>query len=473
MTDARIELRPRSRVRWPLALVAGVVALGWAAWSWRADEPDERSELERTIDEVVEREMREQGIAGVSIGVSRGLRIIRARGYGFADLENGVEADAETVYQVGSITKQFTAAAVLAAAEEGTIDLRAPITRYLAEFGAFSDVTVEHLLSHTGGVKNYTTFASWWGGLALEVTPRSLTDFFRDAPLDFPPGTRFAYSNSGYVLLGLMLESVSGLRFGGLLNERLFTTHRLDRTAFCDDRLLVPNRARGYRSTAVGFEHAAYVSMSQAYAAGGVCSSAMDLLRWSRALHHGAVVDERSYREMTTARTLPDGTRIEYGYGLAIGYVQGHHRFTHVGGMLGFAGQLSYYDEEDLAIAVLANTEGANAARIEREIARIVLGLDTDRTLDLPLSPVALQRYVGTYDLGLTSVDVVAEEGRLVVDVTLRGAEGRYVLLHQGDHRFRARDDAEIELLFTVADGRATEAEVVRRGMTARAVRVE
>jgi CubicO group peptidase (beta-lactamase class C family) len=465
----------REKPSWTRRIVVFAVLAGavWAGVRFLGPDPAERDALATAIDGIVEEAMRDGPISGVSVGVARGARVVYARGYGYADLENQLPATPETVYRVGSITKQFTAAAIMQQVEQGTIRLDAPASEYLPEHPVLSRVTVEQLLNHTSGVRNYTTLAGWWQSLALETDPVRLTESFLGLPFDFAPGRRFAYSNSGYVLLGRILEEVTGRPYGGYLNEFVFVPNRLSATAYCDDRMLVPNRAAGYQAVDDGFVHAPYVSMSQAYSAGGVCSSVTDLLTWYRALTRNAVVSGDSYRRMSTPGTLIDGSQIEYGYGLAVSYLEGHHRVNHLGGMLGFTGQISHYGAEDLTVVVLTNTEGANASEIESDVARVLLGLGDRTVVDIPLSAPELQAYTGRYDLGLAQVDVRTAEGRLVVDVNVPGLEGSYVLLNQGGHDFEAQDDTEVTLTFEIgADDRAAGFVLVRRGLTMHAERV-
>jgi hypothetical protein len=168
----------------------------------------------------------------------------------------------------------------------------------------------------------------------------------------------------------------------------------------------------------------------------------------------------------------PDGEPTEYGYGFAVSYLDGHHRVTHVGGMLGFSGQIAHYDDDEVTIAVLTNTEGANAARIESDIARIVLGLGEQSTKDILLAPEELERYTGTYDLGLTTVDISESGGRLEVRVDAPGLEGRYLLLHQGAHSFQARSDPQLEIRFSPDDDPAGSFVLVRHGITLRGRRI-
>ena len=245
----------------------------WAGARVFLPDADERDALARAIDDIVETAMEEGPISGVSVAVARGLRVVHSQGYGYADVENERHATPETIYRVGSITKQFTAAAVMQLVDDGRIDLDASVTEYLPDFTAYSGVTVQQLLNHTSGIKNYTSLEDWWAALGVEMTPRRLTEFFLGWPSDFEPGSRFSYTNSGYVLLGMVLEEATGRPYGGLLNERIFVANRLTATAYCDDRRLVPNLAHGYELFDGELRHAQYLSSSQVYAAGAICSS--------------------------------------------------------------------------------------------------------------------------------------------------------------------------------------------------------
>lgn len=450
------------------------VGVVFAAGIWAVGRGGETREgLPGAIDAIVDSAMQARPTAGVSLAVARGGRVIYEQGYGFADLENRIPATASTVYRVGSITKQFTAAAVMRLVDEGRIRLDAPVTEYIPDYPTRGNaVTVASLLNHTSGIRNFTTMQRWWETMALEMPPARLMTVFRDEPFDFPSGTRFSYTNSGYTLLGIIIERVTGRPYGSWLHEFLFAPLELPHTSYCDDDLLVPNRARGYKYDGDHFINAAYVSMSQAYAAGAVCSSALDLIRWSHALASGSVVSRDAYRQMSTAGTLSDGTQVEYGYGLAVSFLEGHRRVNHVGGTLGFSGQYSHYTDDDVTIVVLSNTEGFNAAHVEAEIARLILGVRDAEVKDLLLAPAELRAYVGEYDLGIARVTVSAENGRLVADAPVRGEEARYRLLYQGEQRFQAEDDPQVSVTFTLADGVAVEFVLVRYGITMRGRRV-
>jgi CubicO group peptidase (beta-lactamase class C family) len=466
-------MRRRSRpgTRLYLTTVSCVAALLIVVYLWH--DTSARTETSHAIDAIVESAMKEGGITGASVGVMQSGHVIHSRGYGLRDVENELPATANTVYAIGSITKQFTAAAILRLVEQGEIGLEDPITNYIPGYPNGDEITVRSLLNHTSGIPNYTMIEDWWKTMTVEMQPEEVIRIFRDEPLDFTPGTRFSYSNSGYFLLGYIVEQVTGERFGGYLNEAFFQPLDLESTRYCDNSVLIPDRARGYKRRGGSLVNAAYVSTSQAYAAGAVCSNVSDLLRWLRALSGGIAVEAESYERMSSPGHLVDGTPIEYGYGLAVSHLDGHRRVTHVGGTLGFASFISFYEDDSLAIVVLTNTEDAQAANIESDIARLLFGLEKERIDDILLTPPEMASYTGTYDLGPTRVTVLAgSEGRLEVEVPLPGLEGQYVLLYQGDDRFLAASDSEISVGFEVTNGTADGFTLVRKGITMHAMMV-
>jgi CubicO group peptidase (beta-lactamase class C family) len=448
-------------------LAVGVAALMFARGS------AEREATSALVDDIVGRWMRDGSIAGLAVGVRRGARTVHAEGYGNADVENDLPANAETIFHVGSIAKQFTAAAVLQLVDAGALALADPIAEHLP-FGPdyAPGVTVHSLLNHTSGVKNYTTLERWWRTIGVEMTPEGVVALFKDEPADFLPGERFSYSNSGYFLLGMIVERVSGQQYGGYLNEHFSVPLDLPSTRYCDDRTLVPNRARGYQWADGEFSNAPYLSMSQAFAAGGICSNVVDLLRWNQLLSAGAVLGPGSYEQMSTPDTLNDGTAIEYGYGLAVGYRDGRRWLSHVGATLGFASFVAEYPDDELGIVVLSNTERAPVAAIEAEIARAILGMERPELRNVPLAPEELALYAGRYDMALAEVTIVPDDGQLVAEIVVPGLAGRHTLVHRGTGEFYLEDDAETSARFDVVDGVAEGFVLVHQGITMRGIRV-
>lgn len=316
-------------------------------------------------------------VAALSIGVKRGGDLLLTKGYGLADIENGVSATAETVYRIGSITKQFTAAAVMQLVEAGQIDIDASMTEYLPDYpAAGQDVTIRHLLTHTSGIKSYTGLASWAPKKTLDLSDEELVDLFKDEPVDFAPGERFLYNNSGFYLLGMIIEAVSGESYRDYLDAHVFGPLGMSRSLYCDERPIVPGRAEGYEQDGGELVNAEYLSMNQPGAAGALCSTVPDLLLWTSALRSGRVVSGASYGQMTISGTLNSGDDTGYGFGLGVGDLGGNSSVAHGGGINGFSTMMAHYMESDLDIVVLSNTASEDAGRVAQTIARWALGLE-------------------------------------------------------------------------------------------------
>ncbi len=326
------------------------------------------------IDALAARALENPGAAGLSIAVSRGDKVILSKGYGKADLENGVAATDASVFRIASVTKQFTAAAILRLAEQGKIQLDDDFTKYVDYPTHGKTVTIRHLLTHTSGIKNYTDVPGFFEDVARDKAPEQVLDSVRDLPLDFEPGTKWAYSNTNYHLLGMIIEKVSGVSYAKHMQDEFFTPLGLTHTRYDVASDVIPGRARGYGVIDGVSANASYLSMTIPYAAGGLLSTAGDLVRWQIALVSGKVVSPESYKQMTTAAELSDGSKAPYGFGLFMSDVDGHPNFMHEGGIPGFNSILVYFTEEKLTVAVISNSPGASAGELAAEIAREAFG---------------------------------------------------------------------------------------------------
>jgi CubicO group peptidase (beta-lactamase class C family) len=225
--------------------------------------------------------------AGISFVVTKGGEVVASGAYGFADLENRVPATVGTVYAIGSVTKTFTAAAVLALVDDGRLSLDDPLGKYVPAFPEPGrGATVRQLLNHTSGIRSVTSLGPrYWAQAGREIEPPDLVALFAGEPPDFPPGTAYRYSNSGYVLLGLVVEKASGMPWGAFVTKRLLVPLGLTGTRDGQGPALVPGRARGTsRVKGGGFENAWNVSLTQGYAAGALLSTAGDVASWIRRL---------------------------------------------------------------------------------------------------------------------------------------------------------------------------------------------
>jgi D-alanyl-D-alanine carboxypeptidase len=403
-------------------------------------------DLLRYVDSAATAAVAEKRTAGVSVAVVKNGRTILAKGYGFADLENDVPATAETVYRIGSITKQFTSAAIMKLMEQGKLSLDDTLQKFLPNFPTHGNrVTVRHLLNHTSGIKSYTSLGPKWARvIRLDLAPDSLVALFANEPFDFKPGDAYRYNNSGYFLLGMIIEKLSGKWYGQYLQDEFFTPLGLKSTMYCDQAPLIKHRAQGYAPRpGGGFINAEPLSMTQPYAAGSLCSTVNDLVVWAQALSSGKVVSPASYKLMTTPVTLNDGKPIPYGFGLGTGMLGVHRQVSHNGGINGFVSELHHYPDDSVVTVVLTNTGASAAVQLERLVARRALGIK-----DLPAVPIdaaALQRLVGEYATGNTRVRVFVEAGRLRVQQQGNPAFG---LKHVGGGRFVRDDNDDVQFEF-------------------------
>jgi CubicO group peptidase (beta-lactamase class C family) len=410
-----------------------------------------KARLIARIDSIAGKAMKEGRIPGLSIGVSRGKETILARGYGVASLEDSTPATAETVYPIASITKQFTAAAIMRLDEDDRVRLTDDFSRYLPTFPVREPkTTVQQLLNHTAGIPNTRPGDSSSNGV-LDLTATEFLDRFGSLPRDFPPGEKFAYSNGGYYLLGLLIESVSGQPYSEFVRLRLFEPAGMASSGACS--LDGSGHATGYDVHDSTVVRASPVTGGRLFAAAGLCSTVVDLLKWQRALRDRKVVNFFSWKQMTEPAELKDGSRASYGYGMTLGRLGKHRSVGHGGSVPGFSSQLTHYPDDDVTIAVLANSEQALSRRIADQIGVILLGVVEPKVKDIAVSPGELERYTGIFDLAGEKLEVYVAAGRLMM--TLGGGTDGIRLLYQGSNEFAAEPDPATKLYFRLSGGKA------------------
>ena len=403
----------------------------------------------------------------VAIAVVRGRDTISLGAWGTADLENEVPATARSVYRIGSVTKQFTAAAVLQLVEQGRVRLDDSIATHLAGLPAgWRRVTVRQLLNHTSGIPSYTDIGERWRRRwGEEMRPDSLIALTAADSMWFEPGSQWRYDNTGYILLGMLVERVSGRPWGTDLAERFAGPLGLSDTRDCQSRPLIPRRARGYEDAGEGCVNSPYLALSQPYAAGAMCSTVGDLVRWNRALHSGTVLSAASYALMTTPEGAAARNRSPYGFGLGRDTIAGHPVISHGGGIHGFSSGNVWVPGAELSVTVLANSGGAPADELLKQLVRAALG----EPLQLPPAIVPLAepdraRYAGTYALalpnGVRDFFIVIEGDHLTAQLAGQPATP---LLHYGNHTFGAAFDPGLRLVFSV-DGNTASRVTVHQG---------
>jgi CubicO group peptidase (beta-lactamase class C family) len=346
----------------------GSAATGQAA-ALHADDVDAR--VAGLVDEL----MQADGAVGLSVAVGVGDEVVVSRGFGLAEVEHGIPADARTCFRIGSITKQFTAAAICRLSERGELHYDDDMKEYVPSFPTQGHtVTIRHLLTHTSGIPSYTAIGpEWQRTVPLELTHEELLGFVAGKPFDFAPGQSYSYNNTGYYLLGVVVEEVADEGYAEYMARELFEPLGLERTRYGSNRDVIENRAQGYQLVDGELANDDPIGMSQPGAAGALLSTAGDLVRWNIALVTGGVVDPATYEEMTLPYMFDDATETSYGFGLSVAPVEGRPCVSHGGGINGFNSMLAHYPEAGLTVAVISNSEAFSAGMVERRIALLLL----------------------------------------------------------------------------------------------------
>ncbi len=354
----------------PLALGLVAVCASFLALvpSGPGQERKPQPALAERLDEQVQGRVRADGFSGAVL-VARDGRPILARGYGPANRDYDLPNTPRTKFRIGSVTKPITAVAILTLVQQGKLRLDDPARHYVPEIpAAWEKVTIHHLLSHTGGVPEHTGLPAYRDRKTLPITPRDIVGLVRDKSLDFPPGDTFQYSNTGYILLGMIGEKVSGRRYAELVRQNVFGPAGMKDSGYDEPGLILKGRASGYANLALGPAQAPYLDMSWPYAAGGLYSTVEDWLRLDKALYTEQLLGAELRRKMFTP------VRNNYGYGWGIRKVAGHEAAAHAGAIAGFRSAVLRLPDDHLCVAVFSNLVGAGRpAELADQLARIAL----------------------------------------------------------------------------------------------------
>jgi CubicO group peptidase (beta-lactamase class C family) len=408
------------------------------------------------IDRIVEAPIKAGRVAGASVSVARGAETIVSKSYGSADLELDVPMPSDASFEIGSVTKQFTAAAILLLAERGRLSLDDDVTKHLPEYPTHGQrITIRHLLTHTSGIKGYTELPEFADLMALKKPRETLVTLFGEKPLDFAPGTALVYNNSAYFLLGLIVEKLSGQSYADFVKANLFDRAGMSGSYYCSESTVHHHHAHGYDTENGTLVLKRFISHQWPYSAGSLCSTAADLRGWLAALHGGRVLSAASYRAMTTPAVLADGTALRYGFGVALAEIGGRRAIAHGGGINGFLSEVEYFPDSGLSIVVLLNTAGpVGPADLAHEIADVVLGKTSERTMTFTGD---LAAFAGTYEgVGRgrpTSVTIAADGNALMMKGAGPPAAPPQTLAYRGGDTFGVNQTLAI---FERDNGRVT-----------------
>lgn len=330
------------------------------------------------IDDVIQAELKRQRVPGMSVAVVKDGNVIKAEGYGLANVEHQVPAKRETIYQSGSVGKQFAAMAALLLLEDGKLKLDDPISQYLSNTPeSWKNITVRHLLTHTSGMGDYTSAVD----LTKDYTEDELLKKAYAVPLSFEPGTKWAYSNTGYAVLGFLESKVAGKFYGDYLKERVFTPLEMKTARIINEADIIPNRAAGYQFAGSKLRNQSWVAPKlNTTADGSLYLNIDDMIKWDAGLRDRKLISQSNYVRMWTPVKTADGKSHPYGFGWSLGEVNGHKRIHHGGAWQGFTSYIDRYADDKLTVIVLMNCAparplsfGGNPGKVAEGIAALLV----------------------------------------------------------------------------------------------------
>lgn len=410
------------------------------------------------MDEVVRASFEADEFTGAVL-VARDGEVLLDRGYGFANREWSVPNDGDTKFRLGSVTKQFTAVAIMLLNERGLVDLDAPVKTYLPDApAAWDGVTVRHLLTHTAGVPNFTDFDDYGASKTLPATMDSLIGRFRDRPLDFQPGEGWSYSNSGYILLTAIVEKASGRSYADFVAETLFQPLGMADSGYDSHAAVLPRRASGYAPTARGIVNADYIDMSIPQGAGALYSTTRDLLKWEQGLFGGRLLTPASLALLTTP------VRNQYAFGLAVTQAGGNTTIAHSGGIEGFNTHMAWDPDRRMTVIVLGNLNGPGSDQVAGSLMALARGetvtLASERQA-VAVAPEVLRSYEGVYELAPTfAITISVVDGKLMAQATGQDA---FELHPESDSRFFLTV-VDAQITFTRDDAGAVDGLILHQG---------
>lgn len=352
---------------------------------------------------------------GVSFLIAKDGKIIYRKAFGMANLELNVPMKPENVFEIGSITKQFTAVAILMLEEQGKLSVSDDITKFIADYPTKGKkITIHNLLNHTSGIKSYTSMENFIALARTDMTPKQLIDVFKNEPMDFEPGEQFLYNNSGYILLGHIIEVVTGKTYADFIQNNIFNKLGMTTSSYGSMTNLVANRASGYSQTEKGYRNADYLSLTLPYAAGSIMSTTNDLLKWQNALNSYTLIKKSTYEKAINGSTLNNGKSITYGYGLDSEKINGSPSIQHGGGIFGYTTMGIYLPQEKVFVSGLQNCDCNDISAITTAIAAIAIGKPfPDKKNAVKLSDIELKKWLGAYQF----------EGNVVRHISLENGQ--------------------------------------------------
>jgi CubicO group peptidase (beta-lactamase class C family) len=391
------------------------------------------AELASRVEEYMAARIARNRFSG-SILIARDGKVLVSRAYGMANLEHGVPNTPETKFRLGSITKQFTAMSVLILEKQGKLAVTDKVKRFLPDAPkAWDEITIRHLLTHTSGIPNYTESLEFLKTLRVRVTLKELIGKFKDRPLDFKPGEKFHYSNSGYIVLGQIIENASGQNYASFLKSAILDPLQMHDTGYDNATAILRHRASGYtRRIGLVLTNCDYIDMSIPHAAGALYSTTLDLLKWDQALYTEKLVPRKSIEAMFTP------FKDNYGYGWLIDSKFSLKRYEHGGGIMGFVTIIERFPEEKLLVVALSNLENSPVGEVGTDLAAIALG----RRYVVPREPKVAKLDSARYD-ACAGRYKVEPPGKKIETIVVSHVGSRLLFQHHGKTSYELTPESE------------------------------
>lgn len=337
---------------------------------------------------------------GATALIARKGTVIYKKALGMANLELNVPMQIDNVFRIGSISKQFTAVAILQLKEQGKLDLQDDITKFIPDYPTHGyTITVEQLLNHTSGIKSYTSMKEWDEQVRRkDFTPAAMVDYFKNQPMEFAPGTKWNYNNSGFFLLGYIIEKASGKTYQQYIADNIFKPVGMANSYYGEDSPLIKNRVSGYEPGKDAVVNADYLSMTQPYAAGSLLSTVEDLYKWHQAVHSYKLIKKEVMDKAFISSKLLSGKATNYGYGWFIGNLQGSPTIEHGGGINGSLTNAIYLPNEDVFVAVFSNCTCKPPSEVSTKIAGLIINKPFGEQKEITVTGIDLNKYTGVYE---------------------------------------------------------------------------
>lgn len=329
--------------------------------------------FETKVDSIINNVFSDKNGPGAVFFISKKGEIIYRKSFGKSNVELSTELKTDNVFQIGSMTKQFTAVAIMILEERGQLNVLNKVSDYVADYPNGDKITLQHLLTHTSGIKDFTKMKTLKDITNKEMTPVMLVDFFKNEPIDFQPGEKFEYNNSGYVLLGHIIEVVSGEKYEDFIKKNIFDKVGMKNSYYATDKNIIFNRAYGYHKKDNLLVNKTIINYSVPFASGALMSTVDDLFLWQKALNNNVLLNSDTTKKLFTKNKLNNGETVSYGYGWHLKEINEIQTREHGGSIFGYKSMAIYIPSEDVYVVGLSNCDCNSPTQTTKDIASLMI----------------------------------------------------------------------------------------------------